>query len=94
MITLKLLASLRDVVGRKELTVSFEPGGGGTVRDLIGAIGEASPEMQAKLVDEAGELSGETHILLSGRNIIWLDGLDTVVQPGTDITLIPPVAGG
>ena len=92
MITLKLLASLRKVAGSKELTVSFEPGG--TVRDLIGAIGEASPEMQAKLVDEAGELSGETHILLSGRNIIWLDGLDTVVQPGMDITLIPPVAGG
>jgi molybdopterin synthase sulfur carrier subunit len=92
MITLKLLASLRDVAGNKELNVPFEPGG--TVRDLIRAIGQVSPEIRAKLVNEVGELSGETQILLSGRNVIWLDGLDTVIQPGTDITLIPPAAGG
>jgi molybdopterin synthase sulfur carrier subunit len=92
MITLKLLASLRDVADSKELTVAFEPGG--TVRDLIRAIGQVSPQIQAKLVNETGELSGETHILLSGRNVMWLDGLDTVIQPGTDITLIPPAAGG
>lgn len=91
MTTLKLLASLRDVVGSKELTVSFDTG---TVRDLIAAIGQVSPEIEAKLVDEAGELTGETHILLSGRNVMWLEGLDTVVQPGMTITLIPPVAGG
>ncbi len=92
MVTLKLLASLRYLVGCKELAVPFEAGG--TVRDLIRAVGEVKPELKAKIVDDAGELTGVVQILVDGRNIVWLNGLDTIIEAENQITLIPPVAGG
>ncbi len=92
MLTVKLLASLRDIAGSKELAVPFESGG--TIRDLIQAIGEINPEIRAKIVNEEGKLTDAVQILIAGRNIKWLDGMDTVIDSEQNITLIPPVAGG
>ena len=92
MVTLKLLASLREVAGSKELTVPFEPGG--TVRDLLRAIDTVNPAVGANIVGEDGELTGTVQVLVGGRNILWLDGLNTVIPPGQHVTLIPPAAGG
>jgi sulfur-carrier protein len=92
MITVKLLASLRKLAGDRELTVPLKPGG--TVSDLLQAIGEVYPGIRAKVVDEDGELTGTVQVLLNGRNVLWLDGLDTIIDPEQTITLIPPVAGG
>ncbi len=92
MTTVKLLASFRDIAGKKELIVPLKPGG--TVRDLIQSIGEINPDIRETIVDEEGELTDVVQILLAGRNIIWLDGLDTVIESEQSVTLIPPVAGG
>ena len=92
MITVKLLASLRKLAGSKELMVPLKLGG--TVGDLLQAIGEVNPEIRAKVVNEDGELAGTVQVLIDGRNVLWLDGLDTVVEPEQAVTLIPPVAGG
>lgn len=90
--TLKLMATLRDWVGDKVLDVPFEDGR--TVRDLIDAIGQVNPELKAKMVDDNGDLNGVVHILVSGRNILWLDGMDTVIEADDQVALIPPAAGG
>ena len=92
MITVKLLASLRKLAGGRELIVPLKPGG--TVGDLFQAIGEVNPEIRAKVIDEDGELTGIVQVLLDGRNVLWLDGLDTIIDPEQTVTLIPPVAGG
>lgn len=92
MVTIKLLASLRKLAGSKELVVPLEQGG--TVGDLLRVIGENHAEIMAKIVNEAGELTGTVQILIDGRNVTWLDGLDTVVTAEQSIVFIPPVAGG
>ena len=92
MLTIRLFATLRDIAGSKTLAVPFESGG--TVRDLIEAIWQVKPELAAKILDEDEELTGLVHIFVHGRNIIWLDGLDTVITGTDDLVLIPPVAGG
>lgn len=88
---LKLFATLRDVVGAPSISVPFEEG---TVRDLISAIRQVNPVLAAKIVDDQGELTGLVHIFVEGRNIDWLQGLDTPIRPADDLFLIPPVAGG
>ncbi len=90
--TIKLLATLRDLAGARELHVELEPGQ--SVRHLIQAITEAAPQVGRKILDERGEMTGVVHIFVNGRNIQWLQGLDTVIEDGDEITLIPPVAGG
>jgi MoaD family protein len=90
--TIKLFATLRDFVGAKDITVPFESGG--TARDLIRAIGQINPALGDKIADKDGQLSGLVHIFVEGRNIEWLQGLDTVIADTDEVFMIPPVAGG
>jgi molybdopterin synthase sulfur carrier subunit len=90
--TIRLMATVRDMAGTKFLDVPFEAGG--TVRELIAAIGQVHPAIAALLVDEQGCLSSVVHIYVGGRNVEWLRGLDTVIREADAVLLIPPVAGG
>ncbi len=90
--TLKLLATLRDVAGTKDITVPFE--NGQTVRDLILSIQGINPELGAAIVDTDGQLTGLVNILVQGRNTVWLQGLDTVIKDSDTVVLLPPAAGG
>lgn len=89
---IKLFATIRDIAGTKMLSVPFEAGG--TVRDLIRSIRDACPAVGTLLVNEDGSLSQVIHIYVRGRNVEWLDGLDTVIGDQDDVMLIPPTAGG
>ncbi len=88
---LKLFATLRDLVGAPAITVPFEEG---TVRELVQAIHAEHPVLAEKILDGDGQLTGLVHIFVEGRNIEWLQGLDTRIKPGDELFLIPPVAGG
>lgn len=92
MINVKLFATLRDIAGEKAIDVPFEYGG--TARDLVAAIEQVNPPLGREILDANGELTGTVHILVHGRNIVWLDDLDTVIEEGQDIDLVPPTAGG
>ncbi|HLV43416.1 MAG TPA: ubiquitin-like small modifier protein 1 [Aggregatilineales bacterium] len=91
MLKITLYATLREIAGGKTLHIPFE---GGTVRDFVAALAAEHPAIAEKLVDGAGQLTGEVHVFVQGRNVVWLDGLDTVIADGDEIDLIPPVAGG
>lgn len=90
--TLKLLSTLRDIVGRKELIIPVE--NGQSIREMIDVIITIHPVLGQKIMDESGELTGLVHFLVNGRNIMWLQGLDTVLTETDDIILLPPTAGG
>lgn len=90
--TVRLLAMLRQVAGAEELTVPFA--GGGTVRELVSSVGDACPELKAKVLDGDGELTGFVHIMVNGRLIRWLDGLDTAVALDDEVVMMPMIGGG
>ena len=90
--TIKLLAMLRTVAGAKELTVPLEAGC--TVRDMVAAVGDACPPLGEKLIDEHGQLSGGVQVMLNGRNVNWLAGLDTTIAADDELCILPMVGGG
>ena len=90
--TLKLLAALRDVVGDSEISVPFEDGQ--TVRELLQSIHKLNPALGARIVSDGGQLTGLVQILVHGRNISWLQGLDTPIRQDDVVVLLPPSAGG
>lgn len=47
-----------------------------------------------KLVDDRDELIPGTMILLNRRNVLHLNGLETVINDGDIIAFFPPGAGG
>ncbi len=62
-----------------------------TLRDIAGA---KVLEVSFENVSIARDLTGQVHILVNGRNIMWLQGLDTPISEADNVVLIPPVAGG
>lgn len=90
--TIRLFASLRDLAGASVIEVSVSSSA--TVRDLAAAIQKANASLGAELLNEDGSLSGRVQFLVNGRNVLWLEGLDTLVSEDDDLVLVPPVAGG
>ncbi len=90
--TIKLLAMLRNVAGAKELTVPLEDDC--TVRDMLQAVGHACPPLGEKIIDEHGELSGGVQVMVNGRNVNWLAGLETKIGGDDELCILPMVGGG
>ncbi|MGM0604941.1 MAG: ubiquitin-like small modifier protein 1 [Halobacteriota archaeon] len=64
-----------------------------TYGELLETIANRYPELDGKLVFE-GELVGEVVVTKNGRNIRHLDGLETRVESGDVVRMIPSVYGG
>ena len=74
------------------MTIPFSDGQ--TVREMLRTVVDVQPALGPKIFDADGEMTGLVHVLVHGRNIMWLNGLDTVVRETDQIVLLPPSAGG
>ncbi len=54
----------------------------------------ASTGSGERIADESGSLRRFVNVYLSGEDIRFLDGLDTPVDDGAELTILPAVAGG
>ena len=88
----RVFGTLRRVVGAKEVEVGLDPGD--TVRDVLTKIIAEYPAMGEKLLDDDGRLQGSVHVLINGRSIRYLEGLDSITQEGDLFALFPAVGGG
>jgi len=91
-VTVRLSASLRAAAGTKEVTVPCAPGT--TVRALLYAISATNLTLAERLLDAQQDLNKGVQVLVNGRHIDFLAGLDTPLQATDSVMLIPPVGGG
>jgi sulfur-carrier protein len=89
-VTVKLPAQLRDVTGG-EGAVQVD---GGTVGEALAALYERHGELRARMADDDGGLRRFVNVYLAGEDIRFLDGLETPVADGAELTVLPAVAGG
>jgi molybdopterin synthase sulfur carrier subunit len=90
-VTLKAFANLRELLG-KELTVPVSAGE--TIRGLLYVAGSRHPAFVAQVLDGGGHLRPYVNILRNGRNIRFLNDLETTLAEGDVVAIFPPVAGG
>jgi molybdopterin synthase sulfur carrier subunit len=88
----KFLASLSELTG--VLKTEVEVPDGITVRKLIDILTERYGKLREELLDEKGDLRPMYNILVNGRAIEWLSGLETQLKDGDEVVFIPPAAGG
>lgn len=67
---------------------------GGTVREVVHALDATWPGMAFRLCYETGELRVFVNVFVNGRNVRYLQGLETPVPAGATIHILPSVAGG
>jgi len=64
-----------------------------TVRSLLDNLCNSSEHHQ-RVFDAHGEVKSDITILKNGRNIVFLEGLDTKLNEGDKIAIFPPICGG
>ena len=90
--TVRLLASLRSFAKTKSLTVTTGPDA--TVREVFAALQREHPALAGRVLTDAGHLQPGMQMVVNGRHIDFLDGLDTAIPGDADVVIIPPTAGG
>jgi len=92
-VKVRLLGVFRGFSGKSQLSLKLEQA---TVRNVIQTLAESlSTEARRLLIDpELNDPRPNALILLNGREISVLRGLETEVGEGDEITLIPVSHGG
>ncbi|MBN1195714.1 MAG: MoaD/ThiS family protein [Methanomicrobiaceae archaeon] len=90
-ILVKTFASLRDVAERETMVCIEE---GAVVGDLMEVLFRRYPGLEEALFSSPGELKRFVNILVNGRNIHFMRGMDTVLHDGDRVVLFPPAGGG
>ena len=87
----KFFATYRPITGCSELDVPLCP----DVHSLLGSLKARYPGFAEELLDESGlDLHPFTIILVNGRHIQHLEGVDTKLDNDDVVAVIPLVAGG
>ncbi len=89
----KFFAALREIVGTKMTIVEMDAGAliQDVLHNLIKRYGEI---FKRQLFDDQGKLSTSYQVLVNGINIGTLEGLETPLNDGDTIAILPPVGGG
>ncbi|MHA1783865.1 MAG: MoaD family protein [Candidatus Helarchaeota archaeon] len=90
-VTIKLLLLLQEKIGKSQLKYEAETAG-----ELLSKfLNDYRKDFEEiKILDENGQFKQWMLILLNGRNIRFLDGLDTKLKDDDVIAISPPMAGG
>jgi molybdopterin synthase sulfur carrier subunit len=92
-IAVKFIGSLRHVSGTGELALSCKSYV--AIRELMNEIIKELPELKRSLIHQQfGDPRPNTLVLVNGREISVLDGLETKLKDGDEVVLIPFVHGG
>jgi molybdopterin synthase sulfur carrier subunit len=89
-VTVRIPTQLRELAGgASEITTEA-----GTVQSVLAQLEVAHPGLGERLFDESGELRRFVNVFVADEDIRFLSGVDTVVDDGQTLSIVPAVAGG
>jgi MoaD family protein len=89
---IKVYATLRSVVGGPIVHLNDLPQM--TVGQILQELCARYPALRTQLFGKEGHLHPAMHILINGRDMRYLHGVETVVTPADVVRIFPPVGGG
>ena len=89
MITVRIPPTLRTETGGERQV----PAAGDTVRELLDDLISRFPGLRSQLVEDE-ELAPFVNVYVEGEDVRMLEGLDTPVERGSTVILLPAMAGG
>jgi sulfur-carrier protein len=67
---------------------------GATVQEVLNGLFERHSELRVRISDEDGSLRRFVNVYVAGEDIRFLEGLATPLVDGSELTILPAVAGG
>jgi len=65
-----------------------------TVADALAAVASRLPALTDRVLTEQGEIRRHVNVFVGEESVKFLDGLETRIEDGTTITIVPAVSGG
>ena len=90
---LKFIGALRQISGKTQVTVNYQSGM--SLKDLVAKISQDMPQLQKIFGDtQFNDSRSNALVLINGREISVLNGLETKLDEGDEIVFVPVVHGG
>ncbi len=89
MITVRIPTPLRTLTGGNEQVEV----NGATLREVIDTLEKQHPGIRDRLLDDKG-VRRFVNIYVGDEDVRFLDGLETKLTAGTEISIVPAIAGG
>jgi molybdopterin converting factor small subunit len=87
--TVRIPPTLRtETEGKREVHAA-----GGTVRELLDDLVSRFPGLRSQLVED-DEIAPFVNVYVEGEDVRTLNGLETEVNDGSTVILLPAMAGG
>lgn len=80
--------------GSETLPLIFDDTRPPALAQVLDEIGYRRPGLHAGWCDETGRLRDSLPIFINGEHIRYRSGLDTILENGDEVTVIPLIAGG
>ena len=93
-IKVRTILNLKKIIGSGEVTLLIPPGS--TLKALLGILIEKWGQKLATRICEPDGIRPLPYIrlMVNGRDIAFLNRLDTELQEGDEVLILPPVSGG
>ncbi|MBD2695167.1 MoaD/ThiS family protein [Anabaena catenula] len=67
---------------------------GSNISELFDSLEENCPGIKSRLCDEAGKPRRFLNLYVNSEDIRFLEGTETVLKDGDEVSIVPAVAGG
>lgn len=88
--TIRIPTPLRSATDGQS-TVEIE---GETVDEVLRALVDRYPDLADNLYNEDDELRQFVNVYVGDEDVRFGDGVDTALEPGDEISIVPSIAGG
>lgn len=89
-VTVRIPQPLRNLTADKPTVQA----GGSDLASCIKDLETNFPGMQARIMDETGQLRRFVNVYVNGDDVRFMDGLKTGLKDGDEVSIVPAVAGG
>ncbi len=90
---IKFIGALRHISGKTQLTVNFQENK--SLKELLWKLNQEFPSLEKTFTDQLlNDSRSNALILVNGREISVLNGLETKLNDGDEIVFVPVVHGG
>ena len=89
-VKVRIPTPLRGLTGEQDVVAGNE----GTLANLIDGLETSYPGIKERICDETGELRRFVNVYINGEDVRFMDGLDSSLKTGDEVSIVPAVAGG
>jgi molybdopterin synthase sulfur carrier subunit len=89
-VKVRIPSPLRGLTNEQDVV----PGDGGTLGAIINGLESDFPGIKERICDDTGEIRRFVNIYVNGEDVRFLEGLETALKAGDEVSIVPAVAGG